>query len=129
MKKSITMFTVFLFCSLFTLDGFSQSFYTGANGIGVTLNVYGRIRVFSDNLTTRQIDRSSVLVGVSSASVFDYIQDAETLTAPTTVVTPTLSDFEVTGTVNNSYSNLPPNVEVCNYIYMDGIMVHIFLQK
>jgi len=117
MKKSITILTVLLFSSLFTLDGFTQSFYTGANGIGVTLNVYGRIRVFSDNLITRQVDRSSVLVGVSSASVFDYIQDAETLTAPTTVVTPTLSDFEVTGTVNNSYSNLPPAVEVKTNIY------------
>lgn len=115
MKKSITMLAVLLFSSLFTLDCFSQSFYTGA--IGVTQSNGGRTRIFADNLTTRQFDRISVLVGVSSTQVFDYNEDQDVLINAATVTAPVLSDFEVTSTINNSYSNLPPNVEVAINLY------------
>jgi len=115
MKKSITILTLLLFCSLFTLESFSQSFYTGA--IGVTQSNGGRTRVFSNNLTTRQIDRLSILVGVSTSQVFDYNQDQNGLINSTTVASPLLSDFEVTSTINNSYANLPPNVEVAINLY------------
>ena len=115
MKKSITILTVLLFCSLFTLDGFSQSFYSGA--IGVTQSNGGRTRVFSDNLVTRQIERASILVGVSQTAVFDYNQDQDVLVNAATVTSPLLSDFEITSTINNSYSNLPPNVEASLNIY------------
>ena len=115
MKKTITILTLLLFCSLFILDGFSQSFYTG--GIGITQSNGGRTRIFSDNLTTRQIERISILVGVSSSAVFDYNEDQDVLVNAANVTTPLLSDFELTSTINNSYSNLPPVVEVSYNIY------------
>jgi len=115
MKKSITILTVILLACLFTLDGFAQSFYTGA--IGVTQSNGGRTRVFADNLATRQLDRISVLVGVSSSQVFDYNQDQDVLVNAATVAAPVLSDFEVTSTINNTYSNLPPDVEVAINLY------------
>jgi len=115
MKKSITILTLLLFCSLFTLDVFSQSFYTG--GIGITQSNGGRTRIFSDNLTTRQIERISILVGVSSSAVFDYNEDQDVLVNAANVTTPLLSDFELTSTINNSYSNLPPVVEASYNIY------------
>lgn len=115
MKKIFSFLFTFLLASVFTMDSLAQSFYTGS--IGINLNNFGRVRVFSDNLTTRQVDRSSVLVGVSSTAVFDYTQDAGTVTAATTVASPTLSDHEVTGVIDNSDSNLPPNVEVAINIY------------
>lgn len=115
MKKTFSVLIVLLFASIFVMDSLAQSFYTG--GIGVTLSNFGRVRVFSDNLTTRQVDRSSVLVGVSSSAVFDYTQDAGTVSNAVTVSSPALSDYEVTGTIDNSDSNLPPNVEVKINIY------------
>ena len=110
MKSFLTFVCVVLFSVILSFDGFAQSFYTGA--IGVTQSNGGRTRVFSDNLTTRQIDRISVLVGVSEDLVYDYDQDQGALINAATVGSPLLSDFEVTSTINNSYSNLPPNIEV-----------------
>ena len=115
MKKSITILTVLLFSSLFTLDGFSQSFYTGS--IGIIQSNGGRTRIYSDNLTTRQFERISMLVGVSTSAVFDYNEDQDVVVNAATVTAPLLSDFEVTSTINNSYSNLPPNVQVSYNIY------------
>lgn len=115
--KNIYNFLV-LFLSTVLLLGIeisAQSFYTGA--IGVTQSNGGRTRIFSDNLTSRQIDRASILVGVSSTAVFDYNEDQDALIPAATVTSPTLSDFEVTSTINNSYSNLPPNVEASLNIY------------
>jgi hypothetical protein len=117
MKKSFSLLFVVLVAALFTIDIAAQSFFTG--GIGVTQSNGGRTRVFSDNLTTRQIDRTSVLVGVSHTAVFDYNQDQQGIVNAVTVTNPPLSDFEVTSTIDNSYNvpALPPNVEVKFNIY------------
>ena len=115
MKKLFSFSVIFLLASIFVIDSYAQSFYTG--GIGVNLSNFGRVRIFSDNATTRQVDRSSVLVGVDATAVFDYTQDAGTVLAASTVGSPLLSDFEATGVIDNSDSNLPPNVEVAINIY------------
>jgi hypothetical protein len=114
MKK---MFLIIILLLLIAPDFYSQSFYTGA--IGVTQSNGGRTRIFSDNLTTRQIDRTSILVGVSSTAVFDYDQDQQGIVNAATIVTPPLSDFEVRSTIDNSYNNpgLPPNVEAKIFLY------------
>lgn len=115
MKKSITILTVLLFTSILSMECFSQSFYTG--GIGITQSNGGRTRIYSDNLTTRQIERISILVGVSTSAVFDYNEDQDVQVPAATVASPLLSDFEVTSTINNSYSNLPPVVQASYNIY------------
>lgn len=115
MKKTIYFFIVLFLSFNLMMEVFPQSFYTGA--IGVTQSNGGRTRVFSDNLTTRQIERASLLVGVSQTAVFDYNQDQDVLINAATVSSPILSDFEITSTINNSYSNLPPNVEASLNIY------------
>ena len=114
MKSKYFLFTI-IFISFLALEIIPQSFYTG--NIGVTLSNFGRVRVFSDNLTTWQIDRSSILVGVNSSAVFDYTQDAGTVSPANTVASPLLSDFEVTGTIDNSDSNLPPEVTAIINVY------------
>ena len=114
MKSKYFLFTV-LFISFLALEIIPQSFYTG--NIGVTLSNYGRVRVYSDNLVTWQIDRSSLLVGVSPTAVFDYTQDAGTVSPAISVASPLLSDFEVTGTIDNSDSNLPPEVTAIINVY------------
>ena len=115
MKRIITIFAVLLFSSILSMECFPQSFYTGA--IGVTQSNGGRTRVYLDNLTTRQIERTSILVGVSNTAVFDYNEDQDALVPAATVASPLLSDFEVTSTINNSYSNLPPVVQASYNIY------------
>ena len=109
------LFLFFLPVLVMTDMGFAQSFYTG--GIGIAIYEYGRIRVYSDNLTTRQVDRSSILVGVSSTAVFDYNEDAENVIPPATVSSPQYGDYEVTVTTDNSYSSLPPAVEVEHHVF------------
>jgi len=115
MKTVYTFLAVFLFASVFVIDSFAQSFYTG--GIGISQSNGGRTRVYSDNLTTKQIERISILVGVSSSAVFDYNEDQDVLINAATVASPLLSDFEVTSTINNSYSGLPPVVQASYNIY------------
>jgi len=116
MKNSYKHFVLFLSVVLLLgVEISAQSFYTGA--IGVTRSNGGRTRIFSDNLTTRQIDRISVLVGVSQTAVYDYNQDQDALVPAATVGAPALSDFEITSALNNSYSNLRPNVESHLNIY------------
>lgn len=115
MKRLFILFTVSLTFFVFATDFFAQSFFTGA--IGVNQSNGGRQRVFSDNLSTRQMERISILVGVSSSAVFDYNEDQNSEIPAATVASPLLSDFEVTSTINNTYSNLPPNVSVSYNIY------------
>lgn len=110
--KNVFTISLFLLLGVFILisDSFAQSFYTGK--IGVTLSIYGRVRVFSDSLTTRQIDRSSLLVATAPDAVFDYIKDAEAIDTALTVFDPTVSDYELYCSIDNSYDLLfaPPNV-------------------
>ena len=115
MKRTITICALLLFSSILSMESFSQSFYTGS--IRSTQSNGGRTRIYSDNLTTRQIERISILVGVSSTAVFDYNEDQDVVINAATVATPLLSDFEITSTIDNSYSNLPPVVQASYNIY------------
>ena len=100
-----------LFCALFlVIEAFPQAtFNTGA--IEVDVNVYGRIRLYSAD-GTRHLQRGSILAGTSSSAVFDYQNDAEELETTTLVADPELSDFEIYGAFDNSYSGDPPDVIV-----------------
>jgi hypothetical protein len=98
--------------------GFSitaQSFDTGTMGIEVS--DVGRIRVHKPAIGTRQIDRSSILVGVSETAVFDYTNDADNEAPMNNVLTPLWSDFQIYGAVNNNFSNNPPDVVVDMNVY------------
>ncbi|MDP2236711.1 MAG: T9SS type A sorting domain-containing protein [Bacteroidales bacterium] len=110
---------IYLLLSLMILAGggvFSQAtFSTGA--MDVNVNTYGRIRLLSPGGSVRHLQRASILVGTSSSEVFDYTNDAEPLEAAALVSNPTWSDFEIYGSIDNTYSNLPPNVIVKIYAY------------
>ncbi len=110
---------IFVICScaiLIPALGFSQAtFYNGH--FGMELNEYGRVRVYSDDMTTRQIDRSSMLFATGNDAVFDYLQDADNVSEPGTVETPEIGDFELTVSIDNSWSGLAPNVQVDINVY------------
>ena len=81
--------------------------------IRVALENYGEIEVFSPATATDtvfQIDRMSLLTGVSVDAVFDYFEDADNVSAPEAVLQPMLSDFELRGTFDNFFSQEPPAV-------------------
>lgn len=107
MKKNLLLIAVLL---LSMATGFSQAtFNTGA--MQVEIDEYGAIELFSaDGLY--QLDRASLLVGTSATTVFDYKNDAESLDPTTLVATPSMSDFEIYGSFDNTYSSLPPAVIV-----------------
>jgi hypothetical protein len=107
MKKILLFLVVML---LFIADSYSQaSFNTGA--IQVDINQYGKIElVNSDGIY--QLWRTSILVGTSPSAVFDYQNDAEEYEPTILVSDPSLSDYEIYGAIDNSYSGAPPDVVV-----------------
>ena len=107
MKKNLPFAALMLF---FAVNSYSQaSFTTGA--IGVDINEYGKIEV-SNAAGILQMWRTSILVGANDTSVFDYQNDAEQHDPTVLVDDPAMSDFEIYGAYDNSYSGLPPAVIV-----------------
>ena len=110
---------VFISCAAavisIALPASGQQFQTGV--IGVSLDNDGRLKFYAPNLSTEQINRTSILVGRDIFSVFDYGKDAASWTPAYNIPLPTLSDYEVFGAINNGLSNLPPEVHVRTHIY------------
>jgi len=105
--KNFLLFLAIMVVSI--IDGYSQaSFNTGA--LEVSVSEYGRIRLFTPD-GTRHLQRASIIVGTASG-VFDYTNDAEALDPTVLVATPLMSDYEIYGSNDNSYSELPPDVIV-----------------
>lgn len=115
MKRNLLLLIAIL-SGLILNELFAQSFQTGQ--IGVEVSVYGRVRIHAPAIgATRQIDRSSILVGVGPDEVFDYKKDADSVFQPYNISSPTKSDFEIFGAFNNAYSNLPPNFLIRLNVY------------
>lgn len=115
MKSIYKLFIPVLLLLLFAGDISAQSFETG--NIGVNVNNYGRLRIGAPTNGTRQIDRSSILVSKAVNAVFDYNEDSEGVTPAANVPSPTLSDYEISCSYDNTYSNLPPNILVNHNVY------------
>ncbi len=107
MKKLLLFIAAMM---LFLAEGFSQaSFNTGA--LEVRINQYGKIIITAPN-GLDQMWRTSILVGSSPTAVFDYQNDAEEYEPTVLVPDPAISDFEIYGAYDNSYSGDPPDVIV-----------------
>lgn len=118
MKKGLQKCMITFLLLVAACPVFAQEFENGE--IGITLNSWGRVRVYSPAIVegNQQIDRFSILVGGNENQVFDYGKDAETEDTLRTVETPTMSDVEMYVSVDNSYpstldppeENMPPAV-------------------
>ncbi len=107
MKKLLLFLSIMLFC---IISGFPQAnFNTGV--LIVDVNEYGEIELYTPD-ETMQLDRASILVGTSPITVFDYKKDAEQLEPTVLITNPELSDHEIYGAYDNTYSNDPPDVIV-----------------
>ncbi|MHC1736424.1 MAG: T9SS type A sorting domain-containing protein [Ignavibacteriaceae bacterium] len=105
MKKIVVL--VLLFINIIH----SQNYFETGN-IGVRSDNFGGISVYSPLMLTRQIDRISILVTRDSLNVFDYMGDAATVTLPHTVSPPEYGDYQISLSIDNSYSGNPPSVRV-----------------
>lgn len=112
----ITIASLFLMSLLVPATALAVDFANGE--IAIQLNDFGRVRVHAPAIDGDiQIDRSSVLVGVSSDAVYDYWEDGDTEVTPVVVDDPQLSDVELYGVFNNNYSGEPPNVLIHINVY------------
>lgn len=114
--KKILLTSLLLLIGVQFHELLAQSFQTGS--IGVEVNVYGRVRIHAPQINNlRQIDRSSILIGVNKDQVYDYKKDSDTEIQPYNIQNPQKSDYEIFGAFNNAYSNLPPNFLVRLSVY------------
>ena len=112
MKKNLLFLVLTL---MFIADGYSQvTFNTGA--LQVNVSNYGRIRLLTPS-GTRNLQRATILVGTTPTTVFDYTNDAGTVTPAVLITNPTLSNFEIYNVIDNSDSGLPPDVTVKINVY------------
>ncbi len=118
--KKLLLFTSFMLMFLFVYNeaGIAQVYFNTGNVL-FRVDDYGAIRVqtISGLDTLYQIDRASVLVAGNPDEVLDYWNDTDIQDPTTLVGSPALSDYEVTGTYNNAFSGLPPNVIVGQTVY------------
>jgi len=105
MKK--TLFFVVIIVKLISGQNY---FETGS--IGIRSDNFGGISIYSPLMITRQIDRISILVSRDSLNVFDYMGDAASVTLPHKVTLPEFGDHQLSLSVDNSYSNNPPSIQV-----------------
>lgn len=116
MNNKLQLYFLSALLLIFSVPLFGQIFENGE--IGITLNDYGRVRVYlgnSDSLV--QIDRFSALVGAGLTRVFDYKNDAEMVDSARNIENPLISDYELYVATNNMYSELPPDFLVNVNVY------------
>lgn len=104
-----------VFAILFVLLVFSEiatAQVTFSNGpLYIRVDAYGAIRIFTIEGvdTVQHINRISFIAAGNEGQVMEYWNDLD-VEVPTQLTTnPLLSDYEVKGTYNNSYSGAPPN--------------------
>jgi hypothetical protein len=107
MKKTLLILSVLLLN--ITVSYSQASFNTGA--LSIEVSEYGRVQLYN-TAGIQQLERASILVGTTPTAVFDYQNDANALDPTVLVDPPLISDFEIYGSIDNTYSDLPPDVIV-----------------
>ena len=87
--------------------------------INIRVGEYGEIRIFTTEGvdTVQHINRISLIAAGNTDQVIDYWNDLDIEVPTELVASPTLSDYEVSGTYNNAYSGLPPNFLIEQNVY------------
>lgn len=101
MKFTNILFSFILLFTFIIEEIPAQSFQTGE--IEIVMSAFGRVRVLKDPEAVRQIDRSNFLAGVNPNYVFSYLLSTEPEDSMMNIDNPLLSDFEIYGSVNNTY--------------------------
>jgi hypothetical protein len=111
MKRSLQTILTAIFAVLFLADFLSAQEHFNTNKISMEQAAYGRIRVYApayDSL--QQINRLSLIVGTDNTHVFNYKEEANDVDTAQVVSNPQLSDYELYCSIDNSYTDLPPDI-------------------
>ena len=109
MKKPLLFLSAIVL--LFVFKSYSQEVTFNTGAFEVYVGQYGKIRLYTTD-GAKHLHRATILVGTSSTSVFDHENDAEVVDPTVLVTAPVLSNHEIYGAYDNSYSNDPPAVLV-----------------
>jgi hypothetical protein len=95
-----------------------KNVYGGTGNVRFKLNRAGSVALYDGDFTT-QINRVSLVIGLDSAHVFDYEEDANYLTTSTFLSSLGITDTVATALFDNSYPDpiLPPDVRGLGNVY------------
>lgn len=120
MKSYTNYFLLSILFLGFLVDTASaQSMLFDTDKMQVRVDTYGAMRFWTieGTDTVQHLNRVNILVAGNQNQVLDYWNDVD-VEIPTALVTnPSLSDYEISGTYNNAFSGLPPNVIVDQNVY------------
>lgn len=120
MKSFTTALFVLLLLSVISTENiYSQAQLYDTGTMQMRVDTYGAMRFWTieGTDTVQHLNRVNVLVAGNTDQVLDYYNDID-VEVPTTLETnPQLSDYEISGTYNNAFNGLPPNVLVEQHVY------------
>lgn len=108
MKKNLLFIAAML---LIIANSYAQEVTFTTGTLEVYVGEYGKIRLYSPD-GTKHLHRATILVGTTPTSVFDHELDMDVVEPTVAVATPAISDFEIYGKYDNSYSDDPPAVDL-----------------
>ncbi len=119
MKNSllVLLLTVIIWGVNFQSTNAQVTFGTGT--INVRVDDYGAIRIFTTEGvdTLQHINRISLIVAGNEGQVLEYWNDLGIVTETALNPNPTVSDYEVNGVYDNSFSAAPPDFLIDQSVY------------
>ena len=110
---------IFLFSIvLMSTTAFSQVYFNTGK-ILVRTDAYSAVRVYTieNSDTIPHFDRASILISGNENEVFDYWGDVDIVEDVVPIDSTEKFPYGATGTFDNNYSGLPPNVLVNEHVY------------
>ncbi len=117
-KHLLKLFSLAIFTFVLATEILAQATF-GTGPLYVRVGQYGEIRIFTIEGvdTVQHINRISLIAAGNTDQVIDYWNDLEVVLPTELVASPQLSDYEITGTYDNSYSELPPDFLIEQHVY------------
>ncbi|MFI5237872.1 MAG: hypothetical protein ACHQLA_08040, partial [Ignavibacteriales bacterium] len=117
-KHLLKLFSLTIFTFVLATEIFAQATF-GTGPLYVRVGPYGEIRIFTIEGvdTVQHINRISLIAAGNTDQVIDYWNDLEVVLPTELVTSPQLSDYEITGTYDNAYSELPPDFLIEQHVY------------
>jgi hypothetical protein len=118
MKRSMIPLVLVLALLFSSLAVAQKNVYGGTGKVRFKLNRAGSVSLYDADFVT-QLSRASIVIGLDSAHVFDYEQDAMYLTTSPILSTTGKADTVATALSDNTYNSPPllPDVQVLQNVY------------
>jgi hypothetical protein len=116
---TVVLFVFLLLAGVLIENIFSQTQIYNTGTMQMRVDSYGAMRFWTieGTDTVQHLNRVNVLVAGNQNQVLDYWNDVDVEVPTTLEANPLSSDYEISGTYNNAFSGLPPNVLVEQHVY------------